>query len=277
MSVADIFLPTGKIAPFFLPSSAPSDIVASPLQIKSPDDTKTGTISLDNFGDMVISADPAGALYINGGVIYFNSLDTTKEGSIAVANTGDTTLNSDRTLILSAASNAVQIAGNGVLETEAVVFKDSNCEITYGTTDLELVSEAGLFNVTDKTNTGKIYDTYFNPVASLTVLNNNTTGNIAYDNTATRAAGVYQVQLSIESSVPANATVLSLVCSAPPSTAVINFSCASINASAVAVSNQDVALNSGYFTHAGGSLRVLVASSGAAWTGTWSLQLVKIG
>jgi hypothetical protein len=123
---------------------------------------------------------------------------------------------------------------------------------------------------------GEIYDTLYNPTYVISLLNDNTSGNIAYDQTATRAAGIYQVQLSVETAVPASSTFLSTGTFAPPSTQLMNFSGSTANASQI-TAGQDFCLNSGFITHAGGNLRVVVVSSGAAWTGNWSLQLIKMG
>jgi hypothetical protein len=129
--------------------------------------------------------------------------------------------------------------------------------------------------------TGRLYDTVYNPVASVTVLQAPTTGNIVYDVAATRAAGVYQLQLSVETLVTTGAATndLSMFVTAPPSTDVINFSGAEIAPSAVGAL---LCMNSGYFAHAGGNMRVQVRAidginPGTPWTGSWSLQLVKIG
>jgi hypothetical protein len=51
------------------------------------------------------------------------------------------------------------------LNADTVVFKTSGCEVTYGTTNLELVSGAGTFTTNNKAGrTGTIYDTQFNPI-----------------------------------------------------------------------------------------------------------------
>jgi hypothetical protein len=126
------------------------------------------------------------------------------------------------------------------------------------------------------TQNGTVYDTVYNKVATLTVLQVETTGNITYDNTATRVAGVYQLQLSVESPVATGTSTnyLGMYVTLPPATAVVNYSGNQVSPGGVGTSLLN--LNSGYFTHPGGSMRIEV-NAGTPWTGTWTLQLVKVG
>jgi hypothetical protein len=247
-----------SLAPVYVTGDSASNIwaskvaptVVSPISLVSPDGTKTGIIAQNNNGNMVMYSDPAGELFLgnDSGLVFIQSSNP------AIANN-----------FLNSFGDDLRLTGT------------ASGTITSYNSGLNIVAADKAYVRQGNGTNGQIYDTFYNPTYTISLLNNNSTNDVAYDITAVRAAGVYQVQLSVESAVPASGTILSLVCSAPPSTAVINFSCAAINAAAVAVANQDVALNTGFFTHAGGNLRVLVASSGAAWTGTWSLQLVKMG
>ena len=109
--------------------------------------------------------------------------------------------------------------------------------------------------------------------SAITVLQAETTGNVTYDATATRDAGVYQLQLSIETPVVGSQAIL-FYATNPPSTSVLNYSGAEVLPTSVG--SNLLCLNSGFFTHAGGSLRVEISTAGTAWSGTWTLQLVKI-
>lgn len=220
------------------------------VQFYSPNQSKSGAVAVNNGGDMIILPGISGELYLGLGNVYFASPNQTQNAQLVVANNGDTGLyqsGAGSTLFLGGSSGRVALAS----------------------LDATPVVQIG-------TQNGTVYDTVYNPTYAISLLNNNTTGNVAYDITATRAAGVYQVQLAIENATPASGTILNVGCTAPPSSAVINFSGAAANAAAIGIS-QDVCLNTGFFTHAGGDLRVVVSSSGAAWTGTWSLQLIKMG
>lgn len=223
-------------------------VVVSPLSVVSPDGTKTGSIAQNDNGNMIITSDPSGSLYLGN-----------SSGQVYINDTDEVSIN----FLLSAGAQ-LQVVGQNLASLKS-----------YNSGNLLSIGSDAVVN--KGSGNGILYDTQYNPTITLALLNDNTTGNITYDNTASRVAGVYQVQLSIESTVPATTTFLTIACSAPPSTSTMNFSGAAVNASAVSVSNQDVALNTGFFTHAGGNLRVVVQSSGAAWTGTWSLQLVKMG
>lgn len=140
---------------------------------------------------------------------------------------------------------------------------------TVGGAVLEINGTSGL---------GRVYDDVYNlpPTSTpvITALQAETTGNVTYDSTATLDAGTYQLMLMIETPVPAVGTQLAMRASNPPSTSVINYS--GSEAVAASTGTNFLTLNSGYFVHPGGSIRIQVSSSGAAWTGTWALQLVKI-
>lgn len=237
-------------------------VVVSPLSIMSPDQTKTASVQVNNGGDTIIVPDPAGELYLGLGNVYFASPNQTQNAQLVVDNNGDFGLYQSgvgATVYLGGATGRV-----------ALCHLDSTPIVNIG-------SQNGL-----------VYDTVYNPVYTISLLNNNTTGNVVYDQTASRAAGVYQLQLSIEGAVPTNLSMLDIFCIGA-GTQVINFSGSAINAAAVSL-QQNVCLNSGYFTHAGGNLRVVVQAVevplpsppappviATPWTGTWSLQLVKIG
>jgi hypothetical protein len=244
-------LPSATYASPGVPLYASASALVSPVNIVSPDGTKTGVIAQLNNGNMTVKSDTAGNLVLGNanGLVFIQS-------SNAVTGTNN---------FLNSFGSDLRLTGT-----------DTGTITSYNTGLSIVASDKAYVRQGSGTN-GQIYDTFYNPPYTITLLNNNTTGEIIYDNTATRSAGVYQVQLSVESTLPSGSTFLTIACSAPPSTSTINFSGVSINASAVAISNQDVALNTGYFTHAGGNLRIVVQSSGANWSGTWSLQLVKIG
>ena len=228
---------TGAVASnFFVRKGEP---IESPLVINSPDGTKSAIVAESNAGQMTIG---------------------TESGIVNVISDDGVSAN-----FLFSNNDALEVVG---LNTALLESYNSGLQIIAGTTQASVKVGAGAL--------GRIYDTVYNPTYVISLLNDNTSGNIAYDVSATRAAGVYQVQLTVETAVPAATTFLSTGTFAPPSTSLMNFSGQAVSATSIAT-GQDFCLNSGFITHAGGSLRVVVVSSGAAWTGNWSLQLVKMG
>lgn len=217
--------------------------VVSPLLIKSADGTKTGTIAQNNNGNMVMYSDPAGDLFLGSGSIIVPSANASANTLIATANDGTSEF---------IAESSVRLGTNSTSG-------GANFSVQKGTGSI-----------------GQIYDTVYNPTVSYIVLNDNTTGDVTYDQTASRPAGKYQLQLSIENVVATGTSTnfLQMGTTAPPSTQLINFSG---NESTPGGVGTALNLNSGYFTHAGGNLRIFVTAVTTPWTGTWSLQLVKIG
>ena len=235
-----------SLAPVYITGAPDSNIwatrveptVINTLTVVSPDGTKSGIVAESNAGAMTIGT--------ASGIVNVISDDGVSDNFLYSNNDVLEVVGLNGALIESYNSGVTVIAG-------------AQASVKVG---------AGAL--------GQIYDTVYNPTYVISLLNDNTSGNIAYDITATRAAGIYQVQLSVETSVPAATTFLSVGTFAPPSTQLMNFSGQAVSATAIST-GQDFCLNSGFITHAGGSLRVVVVSSGAAWTGNWSLQLVKMG
>jgi hypothetical protein len=235
-----------SLAPVYITGAPDSNIwatrveptVINTLTVVSPDGTKSGIVAESNDGDMTIGT--------ASGIVNIISDDGVSDNFLFSNNDVLEVVGLNGALIESYNSGVTVIAG-------------AQASVKVG---------AGAL--------GQIYDTVYNPTYVISLLNNNTTNDIAYDITATRAAGIYQVQLSVETAVPAATTFLSVGTFAPPSTTLMNFSGQAVSATAIST-GQDFCLNSGFITHAGGNLRVVVVSSGAAWSGTWSLQLVKMG
>lgn len=248
-----------SLAPVYVTGAADSNIWASriaptvvdPLIIKSADGGSSAVVGCNNNGNMIMyPTNPAGAIYVQGtSGLFINSPNNNQVLQLASENDGDAAV--------------YQTGGSTLYLGRAGVIAFQNLS-----TAPSLIVGAGQ---------GRIYDSVYNPVASISVLNNNTTGNISYDNTATIAAGVYQLQLSVESPVATGTSTnfLEMYVTLPPSTSVVNFSGNEIAPGAVGTNL--LQLNSGYFTHPGGSMRIEVGASTTPWTGTWSLQLVKIG
>jgi hypothetical protein len=248
-----------SLAPVYFTGASDSNIwaskvaptVVSPVTIVSPDGTLSGTISIANTsGDMTIVPDLAGArMRIGNGNNLFMSPSATTNAQIVVEDDGDVGFyqGGGSTLFLGAAGT--------------IAFQD--------------LSTAPVLRV--GADQGRIYDSVYNPVATVTELQGLTTGNVVYDVTATRAAGTYQLQLSIENVVATGTSTnfLEMYVTLPPSTEVVNFSGNEISPSAVGTNLLN--MNSGYFTHPGGNMRVEIGASTTPWTGDWVLQLVKVG
>ena len=98
-------------------------------------------------------------------------------------------------------------------------------------------------------------------------------GNITYDVAATRAAGTYVLQLAVETPV-AGSQAISVFATIPPSTNVVDYS--GVEVVPASVGANLLCMNSGAFVHPGGNMRIQIATSGTAWSGTWGLQLVKL-
>ena len=103
--------------------------------------------------------------------------------------------------------------------------------------------------------------------------------NITYNSAISLSAGRYQLQLCVLDMV-ATGNFLNFFCANPATpTDPINYSANQVDPDAV---GYKLCMNSGYFQHSGGNLQIIlntVDSSGiiqTPWTGTWSLQLVKI-
>lgn len=128
--------------------------------------------------------------------------------------------------------------------------------------------------------TSRVFDSVFNPPPSqfvITLVASAPSGNIAFVQDLTLSAGLYQLQLSIESATSVANSSLQVFATAPPSTAVINQS----GASRFTTLSQNVSdcINTGFFAFAGGNLRVAVECSvlGSFWTGSFECNIVKLG
>jgi len=184
----------------------------------------------------------------------------------------------------------------------------NDCQVTYGTTNLELVSSAGVFNVknksggegviydsnfnpvpqlvksdgvfnvTDGTNTGRIYDTQFNPlptpftvsVISLASGQSGIITNSLFNPTV--AAGLYQLQLTIPNISPGSeylqANVAQNAANQP-------YSIITVPVTSV-ISGQQFTFTSGCFSLVAGDINCGIDTNGTNWTGTnWSVQLVR--
>jgi hypothetical protein len=172
------------------------------------------------------------------------SPDTSNTGLISVANSG-----------------AVQISSSN----ESAIVIGDNSE-----------SDGAVLQVNGSAGVGRVYDTLYNPAFTFFNLQSEITGVVAYAQTTTPTAGKYQLQLSIESTIAGDAS-LSLFAVDLSGAQVLNFSGVQILPSSVGPSL--LTMNSGFFSYdaAGPGLRVQITTTGSNWTGTWALQLVKLG
>lgn len=234
---------TGAVASnFFVRKGQP---IASPLVITSPDGTQLGEIAVNNNAEMSLNSE--------SGIVNIASDDGVSENFLFS--------NNDRLEVVGLNSAVLHSYNSGVK-----IFANDIASV-------QVVNGA----------LGRIYDTVYNPTYVISSLNNNTTNACVYDQTEFRISGVYQLQLSIEVTQPSDSSVLSLYAIGTGSQ-VINFSGAAINAAAVSAT-QLIMLNSGFFAHEGGNLRVVLEAQlvpllpplpAQPWTGTWSLQLIRM-
>jgi mRNA-degrading endonuclease toxin of MazEF toxin-antitoxin module len=150
------------------------DIILGPLNgsnvvITSSDALSSATLNVNNVSrDFSIKTEHNGQdidIVPGSGNVYIwqnNASSKANATVIGVDNTGNVTLTTPADIKLTPGSTKVNITGS--VSCDAVTFADSNCEVTYGTTNLELVSGAGVFNVRQGGTMGLIYDTQFNPV-----------------------------------------------------------------------------------------------------------------
>ena len=300
-SVAPVFNTGSEDSAFWAKKENP-DIVGGLVTLFSPDggayatfeESDQGVLTIstsdDEFGDIVL--ENTGNIYLQPGAtlsgiepparaVYVGL--TQGDATLIVKNDNAGTANGTCQLVLEdTSSNGKKFE---MASTAGSVFisdtTDNQGVLSSDGATMSLIANSVVGTVFVGSAPGRLYDTVYNPVASITVLQPLTTGNIVYDVAATRPAGIYQLQLSVETLVTTGAAtnVLSMFVSAPPATEVINFSGAEIAPSAVGAL---LCMNSGYFTHAGGSMRVQVRAidginPGTPWTGDWVLQLVKIG
>lgn len=284
-------------------ASKVAPIITSSVTLESTDGTNTAVINESNGGDLTL-----------------RTSDSTF-GDIILQNTGNIYLQPGTTIgaIAPAAPRAVYVGMTQpgavlIIKNESTGIPDGTCKVILEDTSsngktFEMASTANTFYISDIEDTesiltstgaamtllstsaapvinigtapGRLYDSVYNPVASVTVLQAPITGNIVYDVAATRPAGIYQLQLSVESVVKAGSATnaLTILATAPPSTQIVNFSGHQVLPAAVGTI---LCMNSGYFTHPGGSMRVEVRATDGGipstpWSGDWVLQLVKIG
>lgn len=199
------------------------------------------------------------------------SADGTHTSTLAVSNGGNLTISTDAD---SSPFNdmVLEPAGNLYLQPQKVA----------GFTQVGEGTEASgaILNIAGASGPARVYDSVYNKppsYQSITTLIAPTSGNIAIDTTASLTAGVYQLQFFAETIAPTSATRLRMYATAPLSSAVINYSGASIAADA---NMAEANIISGYFTAtAAGTYRFFVACSNLAapWSaGEYGLQLVKL-
>jgi hypothetical protein len=227
------------------------EALSDPLVIESQDGNSTAVIGCGNNGNIVMyPTNPAGATYIQGnGGLFINSPNNNNILQLGSENDGDA-------LVYQTAGSTLYLGRNGV-----IAFQD--------------LSTAPFLRV--GAGQGRIYDSVYNKPFTVTTLQIvPTVGNITYDNTSSVPAGLYQLQLTVETLTATGGAgnFLSMYVTLPPSTDVVNFSGNQIAPSAVGTSL--LCLNSGYFSHPGGNMRVELNAT-TPWTGSWTLQLVKMG
>jgi hypothetical protein len=259
-SLPDVYFTGAPDSNIWASKVAPT--VVSPLNILSPDGTQSGTISVASNGNMTMTTNLAGAgMRIGNGNNLFMSPNGTTNAQLVVENDGDVALYQG-----GGSTMFIGVAGT-------IAFQD--------------LSTAPVLRV--GAAQGRIYDSVYNKAFTYTTLQSPQIGttNIIYDEVVGVPAGVYQLQLSMEGLTALGTSSNFLTMSAtdptsPTPARVLNFSGAQIPPGAVGPSVDN--LLSGFFTHAGGDLRVQVQNQDPStptppsWTSTeWALQLVKLG
>lgn len=162
----------------------------------------------------------------------------------------------------------------------AGILLDTNCEIiaSYTAPDrLELVATGSAqVVVSDKVNYGRVYDERFNPpfTATITTLQS-ATGNITYNNTSVSvvAGGVYQVQLTANNIQAIVGPPFQIVVNGVAGLPGLTFAASVVDPSIYDTGTMQLMTN--YFTPS--STTVGIEIPNVNWTGTWVLQLVRLG
>lgn len=189
------------------------------------------TMSSDNASNVLINTAP------NNGNLAFTTEVEFQNGIVLSSNNTDTQIiqNTDNLSIVAGGTinfttnnKTVIIETDGTVNAEGLTLGTSNCEVTYGTNDIQLVSTAGEFNVTDKSNTGQIYDTHFNPPPRAiyeqgTTQTASSLSTTVYNYTPT-TTGLYVFQFFVELGATPNINSLTIGLNEQDSTEVINFS-----------------------------------------------------
>jgi len=298
MSVAGILGTNGKISTTYLPTGpAPAHpYVENPFQ----DDVDGGQQELTNLRELQVGSTTApnftvsapgpssGSVQVNCDATPGNGLavapnnQTTGHGGISLSN-GTASINPTEYIIYNPSTSGggiglsaghLQIFGLAVGSKRIFDAQVDGDSIILGD---DTVVGGAVVAIAGSSGASRIYDTTYNPTITITPVASGT-GNIETTTALTSIpAGTYQLQLTAETISPPLANVnLNLLATAPPSSAVINYSCGGITSTGT--NTNVLGINSGFFTFAGGDLTVRVESSGANWTASeWAVQLVRFG
>ena len=242
----------------------------SPLTLVSPDGTKTGGIAVGNDGTMVFANDnndnTLGGFFMGcaeaaqSDLIVASYPDSQIAGGIIVNNMAGAGFNES-------AQYYCDLDGAALVASSTAIVRLGNS--SSATPVVEVVGSAG---------EGSVYDSVYNPVNKIITLQPSTTGNMSLTlNPYPLNAGTYRLELFCEGVVvPAAGTRLRMaVATTGGSITIVDYSQASIN-DVAAAGTTGFSLNSGSFTLEAGNYDILLQSSGADWTATWGLQLVKL-
>jgi len=322
MSTAEIIdKSTGKILPEFLP---PFGTVTSPLEVKSSngeyqitlqqddsgnayiysyttDDTeKPGDLQIRNInqGNIILetgnsslrlSSDGVGGTIIDtqpdGGNLEFNVRPDFQNGIYISNTTSGTEISQvDEKLEIQLGGNTITMEPDGTINAEGVTFGTSNCEVTYGTNNIQLVSTAGEFSVTDKTSVGTIYDTHFNPPPKAsyeqgTSQTGTTLATTVYNFTPT-TTGLYVFQFFCELGDSPNINSLEIYANVEGSATIINFSSLYYPTPATPTSfDNAIMLSTGFLRLTAGTTYQFHIAPGTTWnignTGEYGYQIIS--
>jgi hypothetical protein len=289
MSAAGLLGPGGKIQPIYLPSGpAPAHpYVENPFQenVDGGGFSLSGVNYLDITGALVVNSGAGAIVTVNAnggpgnGLVVRPADQTAGNGTINLLN-GSASINpSEYVFYNSSASGGGLTAGHLSLYAYAAG-NDALILDAAPNGSVVLVGDGSVaggcsLEVNGASGVSRVFDPVYNPVVVITPVVAGGTGNLVTDTTIPDLAeGTYQLQLTAETITPTAFSFLRLFAYPPPATTVINFSCNALGAPAA--DSSVLGLNSGFFEHAGGDLRVIVQSSAANWTANeWNLQLVR--
>lgn len=262
-------LPSATYASPGVPLYASASGLVSPVSVISPDGTKVGVIAQNNNGNMVIYGDPSGRLFLGNGVTHFVS-----SNPITGPNNFINSLDSDLRLT-GTASGTLTSYNNGLNIVAA---------------DKAYVRQGNGAN-------GQIYDTIYNPVASVNASTYTSPAVPVNANTligsGTLSAGLYMLQakVNIDTSSGSYTAGTSINCyvedlPAVPPTTYAPFSAITITPGMLSAPISpdvtiDCTFSSAVFSVPSGKTNwkyvVEVAGSWSFGNGNLTLQMVKLG
>jgi hypothetical protein len=242
--------------------------MVSPLTLNASDGSNSLVVDVPTAGAAItFTGTQTGMAFVpfqqTGVRINVNDVAGTDPLGLSIVSTDDLTQKAEIAIVKS--DKAMQ------LEATSGLLRATTTTNTFGTA---AVAGGAVVQVNGTSGLGRVYDTVYNKPITISVLQAEISGPIAYNVISNVDAGVYQLQLSGETPV-AGSQSLNMFAVDLPSTAVINFSGVEVLPTSVGAGL--LSMVSGYFNYDGtGGLSVRVETAGTPWTAVWTLQLIKI-